>query len=240
MERLVDQLDRYREEYGELVKDRITKAIEQVQRFPKLSCSAKETPAGEILGIITAHISNRHVHLSEEHIEKLFGPGYTLNKWKDLLQPGQYAAKETVELKGPKGSIERVRVLGPARAESQVEISGTDQFKLGVQAPVRESGQLEGTPGIEIIGPEGTVNLDRGVIRAWRHIHMTPKDGKDFKLKNRDIVNVRLKGDRTTICENVLIRITDSSALEMHIDFDEANAAGVPMEAEGEVLNGVA
>jgi putative phosphotransacetylase len=240
MERLLDQLDRYREEYGDLVRDRIIKAVEQVQRFPKLSCSNKETSAGEILGLVTAHISNRHVHLAQDHIEQLFGSGYTLTKWKDLIQPGQYAAKETVTLKGPKGTIERVRVLGPSRSESQVEISGTDQFKLGIQVPVRESGQLKDTPGIEIIGPEGSVTLDRGVIRAWRHIHMTPDDGRKFKLKNRDVVNVRLKGDRTTICENVLVRITDTSALEMHIDMDEANAAGVPMESDGEVLGGAA
>jgi putative phosphotransacetylase len=238
MELLVDKLDRYREEYGELVRDRVTKAVDQVKRFPKLSCSRKTAPSGEVLGMVTAHISNRHVHLSDEHIQQLFGPGYTLTKWKDLIQPGQYAAKETVVLKGPKGTIERVRVLGPSRPESQVEISGTDQFKLGIQAPVRESGRIEETPGIEMTGPAGQVLLEQGVIRAWRHIHMTPADGRSFKLKNRDIVNVRLKGDRTTICEKVLVRITDTSALEMHIDFDEANAAGVTMESEGEVLGG--
>ncbi len=238
MEKLVGQLDRYREEFGELVRERIVKAVEQVQRYPKLSCAKKmEGPAGEILGFVTAHISNRHVHLSHDHIEQIFGTGYTLTKWKDLIQPGQYAAKETVVLKGPKGTIERVRVLGPSRLESQVEISGTDQFRLGIQAPVRESGQLEDTPGIEIIGQAGSVNLERGVIRAWRHIHMTPDDGRGFKVKNRDVVYVRLKGDRTTICENVLVRITDNSALEMHIDMDEANAAGVPMESQGEVLS---
>jgi putative phosphotransacetylase len=159
-----------------------------------------------------------------------------LTKWKDLLQPGQYAAKETVTLHGHKGSIERVRVLGPARAESQVEISGTDQFRLGVYAPVRESGQLEDTPGIEIEGPGGQISLERGVVRAWRHIHMTPENGTQFKVKNRERVNVRLKGDRSTILEDVLIRITDTSALEMHIDTDEANAAGVAQESAGEVI----
>lgn len=237
METLVDQLDRYREEYGDLVRARVAKAVEQVQRYPKLSCAKKlEAATGEILGIVTAHISNRHVHLSKGHIEQLFGHGYQLTRWKDLIQPGQYAAKETVVLEGSRGTIERVRVLGPPRSESQVEISGTDQYNLGVQAPVRESGKLEDTPGIKITGSSRTVDLERGIIRAWRHIHMAPEDGKRFGLKSRDVVNVRLKGDRTTICENVLVRITDSSVLEMHIDMDEANAAGVPMESQGDVL----
>jgi len=237
VEMLVDQLDRYREEYGDLVRARVEKAVEQVKRYPKLSCSRKlEVARGEILGTVTVHISNHHVHLSKDHVERLFGDGYQLTIWKDLLQPGQYAAKETVVLAGPKGTIERVRVLGPPRGESQVEISGTDQYKLGIQAPVRESSQLEDTPGIKITGPSGSIDLERGVIRAWRHIHMAPEDGGRFRLKNRDVVNVRLKGDRTTICENVLVRITDSSVLEMHIDMDEANAAGVSMESQGDVL----
>ena len=237
MESLLNQLDSYREEYSEIIRERIEKSLEQVKKNPKLSCRSKAAvPAGEILGNVTVHISNRHVHLSQEHVEELFGSGYELTKWKDLVQPGQYAAKETVVLEGPKGTIERVRVLGPPRKESQVEISGTDQFKLGVKAPVRESGKLDDTPGIDIKGPNGIVALEKGVIRAWRHIHMTPDDGKKFGLKNGDVVNVRLKGDRTTICEEVLVRVTDTSALEMHIDTDEANAAGVPMESLGDVL----
>jgi len=237
MESLLSQLDSYREEYSELIRERIVKAVEQVKKNPKLSCRSKAAvPAGEILGNVTAHISNRHVHLTQGHVEALFGPGYELTKWKDLVQPEQYAAKETVVLEGPQGTIERVRVLGPPRPASQVEISGTDQFKLGIHAPVRESGKLDDTPGIDVGGPNGKVTLERGVIRAWRHIHMTPDDGADFGLKNGDVVNVRLKGDRTTIGEEVLVRVTDTSALEMHIDTDEANAAGVPMESLGEVL----
>jgi propanediol utilization protein len=149
---------------------------------------------------------------------------------------GQYAAVETVALTGPKSSIGKVRVLGPPRSKSQVEISGTDQFILGVYVPVRESGQLKDTPGIDISGPNGKISLKNGVIRAWRHIHMTRDDGIEFKVKNRETVNVRLPGDRTTILENVLVRITGSSALEMHIDTDEANAAGVEMESNGEIL----
>jgi putative phosphotransacetylase len=238
MEALLGQLDRYREEYGELVGERIAKAVEQVKESPKLGCRKKaRAPVGEMLGRVVVHISNRHVHLTQEHVERLFGPGYGLTKWKDLVQPGQYAARETVVLEGPKGTIERVRVLGPPRSASQVEISGTDQFKLGLKAPVRESGKLDGTPGIDMAGSHGNVSLEHGVIRARRHIHMTPEDGGSFGLKNGDSVNVRLKGDRTAVCESVLVRITDTSALEMHIDTDEANAAGVPMESLGEVLH---
>ncbi len=237
MEVLVDQLDRFREEYGAPVQERLHKAVEQVKMYPKLSCRITERrEMGKILGNTMVRISNRHVHLSNKHIEQLFGSGHELTKWKDLIQPGQYAAKETVTLHGHKGSIERVRVLGPARAESQVEISGTDQFRLGIYAPVRESGQIEDTPGIDVEGPGDRVSLEQGVIRAWRHIHMTPDDGAYFKVRNRDHVNVRLKGDRSTILEDVLIRITETSALEMHIDTDEANASGVAQESEGEVL----
>jgi propanediol utilization protein len=237
MQMLIGQIGLFREEYGELISERICKAVEQVKNYPKLSCritASKET--GEILGTVNVRLSNRHVHLLKDHIEQLFGLGYELTKWKDLIQPGQYAATDTVTLTGPKGSIGKVRVLGPPRFESQVEISGTDQFILGIYVPVRESGQLQDTPGIDISGPKGKITLNKGVIRAWRHIHMTQDDGREFKVKNRETVNVRLPGDRTTILENVLVRITDTSALEMHIDTDEANAAGVEMKSDGEVL----
>jgi putative phosphotransacetylase len=237
MEILVDQLNRYREEFGPAVQKRLHKAVEQVKMYPKLSCRTKEGgKEGDVRGNTMVRISNRHVHLSERHIRELFGADHALTKWKDLVQPGQYAAKETVTLHGHKGSIARVRVLGPARPDSQVEISGTDQFRLGVYAPVRESGVIDDTPGIDLEGPGGRITLERGVIRAWRHIHMTPEEGRRFEVQNRDRVNVRLKGDRSTILEDVLIRITDTSSLEMHIDTDEANAAGVAAESEGEIL----
>jgi putative phosphotransacetylase len=235
---LISQIDRYREEYSDFIRERIRKAIEQVKKYPKLSCrnNALKDESDPILGTVKVGLSNRHVHLSEDDIQDLFGHDYELTKWKELSQPGQYAAKETVVLLGPKGSIEKVRVLGPPRSETQVEISGTDQFILGVNAPVRESGMLDDTSEIELLGPEGSLTLEKGVIRAWRHIHMTPGDGRKFNVENREKVNVRLIGDRTTILENVLIRITDTSALEMHIDTDEANAAGIELESKGEVL----
>jgi putative phosphotransacetylase len=176
------------------------------------------------------------VHLCAEHRDVLFGNGYTLTRWKDLIQPGQYATKEVVTLVGEKGKIEKVRVLGPVRKETQVEISGTDQFILGLQVPVRDSGNLKGTPGVRLLGPAGEVVMNYGVIRALRHIHMTPEDARQIGVKDHDIVDVRLNGDRATVCEGVLIRVSESGALEMHIDTDEANAAGVPSESIGEIL----
>ena len=182
------------------------------------------------------HVSNRHIHLSQKHLEELFGAGHELTKLKELMQPGQYAAQETLALMGPKGRIERVRVLGPVRTQTQVEISGTDQFVLGIKVPVRESGHLEGTPGIKLIGPGTELQTKNGAIRALRHVHMLPEQADEMGLKNGEKVSVRLVGDRTTICEGVLVRATDTSALEMHIDTDEANAAGLPAESMGQIL----
>lgn len=172
-------------------------------------------------------VSNRHVHLSREDFDKLFGPGRELTRKKDLGQPGQYAAEEMVTLKGPKGQFERVRVLGPLRKETQVEISISDEFKLGVKAPVRESGDLKGTPGIELIGPAGSVTKNSGVIAALRHIHMTLAEAGAMGLKDKDRVAVDIGGTRGVILKNVLVRASDSYALEMHVDVDEANACGI-------------
>ncbi|PLV59112.1 phosphate propanoyltransferase [Thermotoga sp. KOL6] len=176
-------------------------------------------------GIIVG-VSNRHVHLSKEDLEALFGKGYELTPIKDLRQPGQYAAKETVTIVGPKGAIENVRVLGPVRKETQVEISRTDAFRLGIRPPVRDSGDLEGTPGIVIIGPNGILVKEKGVILAKRHIHMHPKDAEHFGVKDKDIVKVIVEnGDRKLIFDDVLIRVREDFVLEFHVDTDEANAA---------------
>ncbi|RKD34278.1 phosphate propanoyltransferase [Thermohalobacter berrensis] len=172
-------------------------------------------------------LSNRHVHLSEEHIKVLFGEGYELTKKKDLSQPGQFAAEEKVDLVGPKGTIKGVRVLGPARKETQVEISLTDSFKLGVKAPVRNSGDLDGSPGAKLVGPNGEVELEKGVIAAARHIHMHTDDAEEFGVKDKDIVKVKVGGERGLVFENVLVRVSPKYALEMHVDIDEGNAAGV-------------
>ncbi len=171
-------------------------------------------------------ISAHHVHLSREDVDVLFGTGYQLIPDKDLSQHGQSACKERVDLIGPRGNVEGVRILGPERALSQVEISRTEEFKLGVDAPVRESGDLEGTPPITLSGPEGTVTLDKGLICAKRHIHMSPDDAAQFGVTNGDEVMVRVSSEgRELIFGDVMVRVNESFALEMHIDTDEANAA---------------
>ena len=171
-------------------------------------------------------ISARHVHLTQEAVEALFGKGHELQVHKWLSQPGQYAAKEQVTLIGPKRSIQRVRVLGPTRPDSQVEISRTDEFFLGIDAPVRASGNIKNTPGITLEGPNGKLDLKEGVICAWRHIHMTPEDAEAYGVEDKDIVEVRIDhGERTLTFGNVLVRVSPNYALEMHIDTDEGNAA---------------
>lgn len=174
--------------------------------------------------LIPIGVSNRHIHLSREDLDFLFGPGYELTKIKDLKQPGQFAAQEVVTIQGPKGSLEKVRILGPLRNETQIEVSLTDGFKLGVKAPIRESGKLEGTPGIKIIGPKGSVETSKGTIAALRHIHMDPETAQKLDLKDKDIVDVEVKGERKGILGNVLVRVSDKYVLEMHVDTDEANA----------------
>ncbi|NLJ24821.1 MAG: phosphate propanoyltransferase [Firmicutes bacterium] len=193
--------------------------------------------AERILGKVKVGISNRHVHLSKGDLEKLFGEGYQLTNIKDLSQPGQFAADETVTLVGPKGVLQRVRVLGPTRANTQVEISRTDAFALGVKPPVRDSGQHEGSAGqVTVVGPQGAITLSKGVILAKRHVHMTPADATRFGVKDKDIVKIRCGGDRGLIFDQVLVRVGESFALDCHLDTDEANAAMLNNGDEVEVL----
>lgn len=172
-------------------------------------------------------VSNRHIHVSQKDLDKLFGEGYNLTKKGDLKQPGQFAANETVTIRGPKGEFENVRILGPIRDESQVEISMTDSFRLGVRPPIKESGQLENTPGLEIIGPKGSVQIPQGTIIALRHIHMTPEQAIKIGVKDKDVVEVETFGQRQGVLGNVLIRVSDKYSLEMHVDVDEANACSL-------------
>jgi len=169
-------------------------------------------------------VSGRHIHLCRADMDILFGEGSELTHKKDLKQPGQFASDEVVTLKGPKGQLNKVRVLGPLRKETQVEISVADGFALGLKAPMRLSGKLEGTPGVEIIGPKGTVQKDYGVIVAQRHIHIMPEDAERFGLKNGDEVDIALKGDRGGVMSRVVVRAVPNSALEIHVDMEEANA----------------
>jgi len=194
--------------------------------------TVKETPLR-----IPIAISARHVHLTQESIDILFGKDYQLTEYKPLSQPGQFAANERVSLVGPKNTIERVRILGPVRSKNQVEISRTDEFFLGIDAPVRASGHVENTPGIKLVGPEGELSLKEGVICAWRHIHMTPADAEVFGVEDKDIVEIRVENEeRSLTFGNVLIRVSPKYALEMHIDTDEANAAELSRGALGELI----
>lgn len=172
-------------------------------------------------------VSNRHVHVSRADLDRLYGKDYALTHKSELGQPGQFAANETVTLQGPKGTFEHVRILGPVRSQSQVEISKTDSFRLGVKAPITLSGHLQGTPGITLIGPRGTVDLPCGVIIAKRHIHMTPAQAAARHLKDGQIVDVEAFGERRGILGDVIIRVSDTAGLEMHIDVDEANACSL-------------
>ena len=177
---------------------------------------------------IPVGISNRHIHLNKEDLETLFGKGYELTPIKELSQPGQYACKETLTLVGPSmRSIENVRVLGPLRKQSQVEISMTDSFVLKVKPPVRESGKTEGSAPVIIVGPKGIVSLKEGCIIANRHIHMSPADAAHFGVKDGDYIDVdAFEGTRKTRWFDVQIRVNDAFRLEMHVDTDDANAVG--------------
>jgi putative phosphotransacetylase len=173
---------------------------------------------------IPVGVSNRHIHLSQADLSSLFGEGYQMTKFKDLSQPGQYACKEMVTICGPKGAIEKVRILGPIRSKTQVEVLTGDSFKLGVVSQARLSGDLSGTPGITLIGPKGSVQTTEGLIVAQRHIHMTIKDAQNFGVHDGQMVGIQVDGPRGGIYNNVAVRANDASALECHIDTEEANA----------------
>lgn len=176
---------------------------------------------------LPVNVSARHVHLCPEHIEHLFGKDYKLTPIRELMQPGEYAAKETVIVVGPKGILQNVRVLGPPRKVTQVEISRTDAYILGLNPPVRDSGNHENTPGCILVGPMGGLRIERGVILAERHIHMPQDMAEKMGFKDRDLVKVRTDGERKVIFDNVLVRVSPRYVLEMHVDTDEANAAGI-------------
>ena len=178
-------------------------------------------------------ISAHHIHLTQEHVEALFGNGHRLTKHADLSQPGQYACKEQLTIVGPKGRVERVRILGPARQYTQVEIAMTEQFKLGIHPPIRESGDIADTPGCILESATGSVQIDRGVICALRHVHMNPEDALRYGVRDKSFVRVRIAGDRELIFGDVLVRVDPSFKLAMHIDTDEGNAANVKTGAQG-------
>ena len=182
--------------------------------------------------------SAHHVHLCQGDIDVLFGEGYSLTRMKDLTQPGQFACNEKVNLIGPRGTVDNVRILGPQRSRTQVEISRTEEFKLGIDAPVRESGDLDGTPSLVLEGPKGRVELAQGVICAKRHIHMTPEDAALFDVSNGDNVLVKVSGrGRELIFGDVVVRVNKDYVLELHLDTDEANAAELSANATGVLMS---
>lgn len=187
-------------------------------------CEAAKAHKGFFL---PAAVSNRHIHLDEETLQALFGAGAALAPKRALSQPGQYACEETVAAVTPKSRIERIRVLGPLRRETQLELSITDARKLGVTLPVRMSGDLHDTPGCELVGPKGSFMLSHGVIAAARHVHMSPKEAACFGVSDGDRLAVRKDGDRPLVLENVVVRAGAEYSLELHLDTDEANAAGI-------------
>ena len=180
--------------------------------------------------------SGKHVHLNREAIDELFGKGYQLTKLRDLSQPGQYACKERVTLIGPKGALHNVIVLGPERKESQVEVSLTDAVVLGVSVPVRESGKVEGTPGIIIASGSNVIRLHQGLIAAQRHIHVKAEDAVKYNVKNGEMVQVQVNSKRPLIFDDVLIRVSPNYETYMHIDYDEANACGFTKGTKGQIL----
>jgi len=185
---------------------------------------------------ILVETSARHIHLTQEHIEILFGKGATLTNKKNLSQPGQFACVERVDLVGPKGSINGVSILGPARNATQVEVSLTDARSLGISAPIRESGNIAGSPGCKLVGPCGEIEIAQGVIAAMRHVHLTPADAEAFSVKDKQIVKVSINSARSLVFDNVVVRVNKNFAPAMHIDTDESNAACAFGQVFGEII----
>ena len=205
-----------------------TEKIAEMVKLALLEMDKTEKAASSEEGGIPVGVSNRHIHLSVSDLETLFGAGYELTPLKDLSQPGQYACKEVLTIVGPSmRPIENVRVLGPVRKTSQVEISATDSYVLKVKPPVRESGNIKGSAPIRIIGPKGVVELSEGCIIANRHIHMSPDDAVKFAVNDGDTVTIDVEGKRRTRWFDVQVRVHKDFRLEMHVDTDDANAVGI-------------
>jgi acetate kinase len=223
--------------YGSRVRVIVTETAEQLM-IARETAEALARKAPVAITIPVA-VSARHVHLSRASVDALFGPGYQLNPATPLRQPGQWAASERVTLEGPKGRLERVAILGPERPRTQIEISRTDGFTLGIDAPVRDSGKLDGTPTVRIIGPAGTLDTD-GLIIAARHIHTNPEDARRMGLADGMLVDVNIGDEeRGLVFGKTLIRVGANSVTEMHIDTDEANAADIRSQGEGELVPGI-
>jgi putative phosphotransacetylase len=203
----------------------IQKLSEEVAQRVKARLIGREASGKRLVPV---GISGRHIHLTREALEELFGRGHELAKLRDLSQPGEFAASETVTIVGPRGrAIEGVRILGPPRKYTQAELSRSDGLRLGIELPIRKTGDLAGTPGLTVIGPHGTVVLREGAIRATRHIHMATADGARFGLTDGQVVRVRVGGPASLTFDNVEVRVGEIYALDFHVDTDDANAAGL-------------
>ena len=187
---------------------------------------------------VAVGISNKHLHLTEEDMATLFGSGAKLTPYKELVQPGQFAADERVDIVGPKCTFKGIRIIGPLRPKTQVEISMTDARALGIEAPVCESGKLDGTPGVRLVGPAGEIDIPEGVMIALRHIHLSPSEAEEAGLKDKDLVDVQTFGSRPLVFQDVLIRSGEAHLREFHVDTDEANAAGLANCQEVEIISG--
>ncbi len=198
--------------------------LEAVNSRPNAGISTDDIGEGDGIPV---GVSNRHIHISQEDLDTLYGKGYQLTKTKDLGQPGQYACKEYVIVAGPRSAIEKVRILGPVRKETQVELLASDCRKLGIPMVVRQSGDLAGAPGVTIVGPKGSVYRDECAVVALRHIHMTPADAERYGVKDGQVVKIKFGGQRGGIYDKVICRVSSSAALECHLDVEEANAMGV-------------
>ena len=185
---------------------------------------------------VIVNVSNRHIHLHQNEVDALFGKGYQLTKLRDLMQPGEHACNELLTIAGKKGEIPNVRVLGPLRKATQIEVSLTDSIKIGLDAPVRISGNTAGSAPVRIIGPKGTVELKEGCVVAKRHVHMAPADAAFYGIKDHDLLSVRLEGERGLTFDNVVARVSPNMLLECHLDTDEANAAGVKNGSQAFIL----
>lgn len=186
---------------------------------------------------VLVETSARHLHVTREALEILFGKGFELTHKKDLSQPGQFATNERVRVIGPKGEFPRVSILGPVRPETQIELSASDARSIGIVAPVKESGDLEGAGACKLVGPEGEIEIEHGVIVAKRHIHATPEDAEKYGIKDKEIVKVKITTDeRSLIFDDVIVRVSPKYALAMHIDTDESNACGAKPGIMGEIL----
>ncbi len=187
--------------------------------------------------LVPVTLSNRHMHISREHLNALFGEGYELTPLQALSQPGEYACKETVDVMGSEGTLYEVRILGPIREHSQIEVSIGDTYALGVTPLIRLSGDLSKSPSVHVIGPRGATRVECAVIVAARHIHATPEDARRLQLTDGQVVSIRFHGERGVIFDEVIIRVDPNYNLELHLDFEEGNAAGIKSGDLGEIIH---